>query len=128
MLNPLDLLLQKAQTALQNSTAEIKLEAAAPEIQLDCGPVPASTLVVSTLRKTFRANPTNTNSGDGWFNLQSTPLTQAVKDQLHLIKKRGALDPKRHYKKIAMASSSKQGGFFQLGSIVGEKRDRKSVV
>ena len=39
------------------------------------------------------------STGDGWFNMKAPELTPELKADLKVIKMRGALDPKRFYKK-----------------------------
>ncbi|KAJ3309335.1 hypothetical protein HDV04_006224 [Boothiomyces sp. JEL0838] len=59
-------------------------------------------------------------AGKGWFDMTSTPLTDEVKRDLHIIKNRAALDPKRHYKRDTVKTIPK---FFQMGTVVGDSTD-----
>ncbi|KAJ3275421.1 hypothetical protein HDV01_000713 [Terramyces sp. JEL0728] len=59
-------------------------------------------------------------AGKGWFDMESTPMTDEVKRDLHIIKNRAALDPKRHYKRDTVKAIPK---FFQMGTIVGDSSD-----
>lgn len=63
-------------------------------------------------------------TGPKWFNMPAPELTQEVKRELHILKSRGVLDPKRHYKRESKKSSS--GGmpkFFQFGTVVAGAQD-----
>ncbi|KAI8898728.1 Fcf2 pre-rRNA processing-domain-containing protein [Globomyces pollinis-pini] len=52
--------------------------------------------------------------------MESTPLTEEIKRDLHIIKSRHVLDPKRHYKRDNTKGLPK---FFQIGSIIGGPTD-----
>ena len=39
------------------------------------------------------------SSGKDWFDLPATTITPELKNDLRILKMRGALDPSRHYKK-----------------------------
>lgn len=39
------------------------------------------------------------SAGSGWFDMPAPQLTAELKNDLRLLKMRGALDPARHYKK-----------------------------
>lgn len=54
------------------------------------------------------------DAGDKWFNIKEPEITPSMRRDLTLIKQRGALDPKRHYKKDKMEISK----FFQMGTII----------
>ncbi|KAJ1332638.1 hypothetical protein BSLG_008267 [Batrachochytrium salamandrivorans] len=54
-------------------------------------------------------------AGPGWFGMVSTDLTDQVKQDLHIIRSRGALDPKRHYKRD---NSKVLPKVFQFGTII----------
>lgn len=57
---------------------------------------------------TFRANPTlrtqSDDAGSSWFGLPRTKLTPELKRDFQVLRLRGALDPKVHYKKSAAKS------------------------
>ncbi|KAJ3045211.1 hypothetical protein HDV00_011082 [Rhizophlyctis rosea] len=54
-------------------------------------------------------------AGPKWFNLPAPEMTEEIKRDLHILKSRGVLDPKRHYKKDTTKGLPK---FFQIGTIV----------
>ncbi|KAI8921474.1 Fcf2 pre-rRNA processing-domain-containing protein [Entophlyctis helioformis] len=56
-----------------------------------------------------------TSAGKGWFGMVSTDMTDEVKRDLHILRSRGALDPKRHYKKDDSKDLPK---VFQIGTVV----------
>ncbi|KAM8888856.1 deoxynucleotidyltransferase terminal-interacting protein 2 [Synchiropus picturatus] len=60
------------------------------------------------------------STGDGWFNMKAPELTKELKDDLHLLKIRGSLDPKRFYKKNDRDGFPK---YFQVGTVVGNPAD-----
>lgn len=72
--------------------------------------------------------PSATSSSDtkapetavGWFNMPAPELTAELKRDLHIIKNRSVLDPKRHYKKD---NNQKTPKFFQIGTIIGGSAD-----
>eukprot|EP00884_Botryococcus_braunii_P022252 jgi/Botrbrau1/8710/Bobra.0311s0022.1 len=66
-------------------------------------------------RKGAREMQKATAGGSGWADLPMTPITDEVKRDLRLLRLRGALDPKRHYK------SWDKGKFpthFAIGTVV----------
>ncbi|KAM9831406.1 deoxynucleotidyltransferase terminal-interacting protein 2 [Neosynchiropus ocellatus] len=60
------------------------------------------------------------STGDAWFNMKAPELTKELKDDLHLLKIRGSLDPKRFYKKNDRDGFPK---YFQVGTVVGNPAD-----
>jgi len=52
-------------------------------------------------------------TGDGWFNMKAPELTPELRADLKVIKMRGAMDPKRFYKKSDREGLPK---YFQVGS------------
>ncbi|KAJ3165404.1 Deoxynucleotidyltransferase terminal-interacting protein 2 [Geranomyces variabilis] len=54
-------------------------------------------------------------SGPKWFDMPAPELTDALKRDLHILKSRPVIDPKRHYKKNTMAAPPK---YFQIGTII----------
>ncbi|KAK9480359.1 Fcf2 pre-rRNA processing-domain-containing protein [Lipomyces japonicus] len=54
-------------------------------------------------------------AGDKWFNLPKTEITPTIKRDLQLLKMRGVLDPKRHYRK---ENDKELPKYFQTGTIV----------
>ncbi|KAJ3390874.1 hypothetical protein HDU92_000234 [Lobulomyces angularis] len=59
-------------------------------------------------------------AGAKWFDMPATEITPEIKRDLHILKSRGALDPKRHYKKDNKTGLPK---FFQFGTIIEDKAD-----
>ena len=53
--------------------------------------------------------------GDQWFNLPATEVTEEIKNDLEVLQMRGALDPKRFYKKNSNKELPK---YFQVGRYV----------
>ena len=53
-------------------------------------------------------------AGPNWFNLPAPDMTDEVKKDLHILRSRGVLDPKRHYKKETLGQSK----FFQMGTVI----------
>lgn len=53
-------------------------------------------------------------AGPNWFNLPAPDMTDEVKKDLHILRSRGVLDPKRHYKKETLGESK----FFQMGTVI----------
>ncbi|KAL2918353.1 dTDP-fucopyranose mutase [Polyrhizophydium stewartii] len=74
-------------------------------------------------------------AGPGWFGMVSTDLTDEVRRDLHILRNRAALDPKRHYKRESSKTLPK---VFQIGTIVEvptdfysgrlTKRERKQTI
>ncbi|EGF77624.1 hypothetical protein BATDEDRAFT_13703 [Batrachochytrium dendrobatidis JAM81] len=56
-----------------------------------------------------------TTAGPGWFDMVSAELTDEVKRDLHILRSRAALDPKRHYKRD---NSKEFPKVFQFGTII----------
>ncbi len=63
-----------------------------------------------TLKKAKKAEREKTK-GDGWFGMPATEMTEEVKRDLEVLQMRGALDPKRFYKKNDMSVLPK---YFQV--------------
>jgi len=57
----------------------------------------------------------NKTKGDQWFNLPATEVTEEIKNDLEVLQMRGALDPKRFYKKNSNKELPK---YFQVGRYV----------
>ena len=58
--------------------------------------------------------------GDKWFGMPATEVTEEIKNDLEILKMRGALDPKRFYKK---SSNSEIPKYFQIGRYVDSPAD-----
>ncbi|TPX59523.1 hypothetical protein PhCBS80983_g02393 [Powellomyces hirtus] len=54
-------------------------------------------------------------SGPKWFDMPAPELTEELKRDLHILKSRPVIDPKRHYKKNTMSAPPK---YFQVGTII----------
>ncbi|KND02824.1 uncharacterized protein SPPG_01905 [Spizellomyces punctatus DAOM BR117] len=54
-------------------------------------------------------------AGPKWFDMPAPDMTEEIKRDLHILKSRAVIDPKRHYKKGTMKALPK---FFQIGTIV----------
>jgi len=63
-------------------------------------------------QKEFERNKTK---GDQWFGMPATEVTEEIKNDLEVLQMRGALDPKRFYKKNANKELPK---YFQVGRYV----------
>ncbi|XP_072245668.1 deoxynucleotidyltransferase terminal-interacting protein 2 isoform X2 [Leuresthes tenuis] len=59
-------------------------------------------------------------TGDGWFNMKAPEITQELKEDLHVLKMRRSLDPKRFYKKNDRDGFPK---YFQVGTVVDSPVD-----
>ncbi|KAM4548082.1 deoxynucleotidyltransferase terminal-interacting protein 2 [Odontesthes bonariensis] len=59
-------------------------------------------------------------TGDGWFNMKAPEISQELKEDLHVLKMRGSLDPKRFYKKNDRDGFPK---YFQVGTVVDSPVD-----
>jgi hypothetical protein len=59
-------------------------------------------------------------AGSNWFDLPATPITDEVKRDLRLLRLRGALDPKRHYKTW---DRTKFPTHFRIGTVVEDAAD-----
>jgi len=57
----------------------------------------------------------NKTKGDAWFGMPATEVTEEIKNDLEVLQMRGALDPKRFYKKNANKELPK---YFQVGRYV----------
>jgi hypothetical protein len=64
----------------------------------------------------------NETAGPKWFDLPAPELTDKVKQDLQVLKSRGILDPKRHYKKEDKRAAAFPK-FFQFGTIVNNAAD-----
>ncbi|XP_037625897.1 deoxynucleotidyltransferase terminal-interacting protein 2 [Sebastes umbrosus] len=60
------------------------------------------------------------STGDGWFNMKAPEITQELKGDLQVLKMRGAMDPKRFYKKNDRDGFPK---YFQVGTVVDSAVD-----
>jgi len=58
--------------------------------------------------------------GSGWFNMPAPELTEESRRDLELLQMRGALDPKRFYKKSDAKNLPK---YFQIGTVVDSPYD-----
>ncbi|KAH3682564.1 hypothetical protein WICPIJ_006476 [Wickerhamomyces pijperi] len=65
------------------------------------------------LKPQSKSNEKN-DAGDKWFGMPKGELTESVKNDMKVIEKRAALDPKRHYKK----DKWKVPEYFQMGTII----------
>ncbi|XP_032884812.1 deoxynucleotidyltransferase terminal-interacting protein 2 [Amblyraja radiata] len=59
-------------------------------------------------------------AGDSWYNMKAPDLTDELKNDLRVLKMRGAMDPKRFYKKNDRDGFPK---YFQVGEIVENPAD-----
>jgi len=57
----------------------------------------------------------NKTKGDGWYGMPATEVTEEIKNDLEVLQMRGALDPKRFYKKNSNKELPK---YFQVGRYV----------
>jgi len=57
----------------------------------------------------------NKTKGDAWYGMPATEVTEEIKNDLEVLQMRGALDPKRFYKKNANKELPK---YFQVGRYV----------
>lgn len=60
------------------------------------------------------------STGSKWFNMQAPQLTPQLKNDLHLLRMRNALDPSRHYK---ANDSNKPPRYFQVGRVIADSTD-----
>ncbi|XP_002975646.2 deoxynucleotidyltransferase terminal-interacting protein 2 isoform X1 [Selaginella moellendorffii] len=100
-------------TSTQLLTTKLQSSIMDPEKDLQDG-LFVPTRNVRKLNKLARKNIPDT-AGAKWFNMPAQTLTPELKRELQLIKLRGALDPKRHYKK---EDSKKLPKYFQIGTVV----------
>jgi hypothetical protein len=63
--------------------------------------------------KTGTKKPTDLTAGAGWFHMQPTVMTDAIKTDLAMIRHRTYLDPKRFYKKSDLV-----GNVLQVGTVI----------
>ncbi|CAN1256161.1 Deoxynucleotidyltransferase terminal-interacting protein 2 [Linum perenne] len=73
--------------------------------------------------------------GKGWFDMPAPTMTPELKKDLEILKLRGAIDPKRHYKKGDSKGLQK---YFQVGTVVSSpfefhsgrltKKERKASI
>ncbi|CAA0842956.1 Fcf2 pre-rRNA processing protein [Striga hermonthica] len=56
-------------------------------------------------------------TGKNWFDMPAQTMTPELKKDLQLLKLRGALDPKRHYKK-GDSKSKTLPKYFQVGTVI----------
>ncbi|KAJ4840723.1 hypothetical protein Tsubulata_044245 [Turnera subulata] len=57
------------------------------------------------------------STGKNWFDMLAPTMTPELKKELQLLKLRGAMDPKRHYKR-ADSKSKQLPKYFQVGTVV----------
>lgn len=65
-----------------------------------------------TVQKKTKEEPTD--AGSKWFNMRTPEMTAALKRDLHVLKNRSVLDPKRHYKKEKWQTPK----FFETGTVI----------
>ncbi|CAK8568290.1 unnamed protein product [Lathyrus sativus] len=73
------------------------------------------------LNKLLRQQVKDT-SEKGWFGMPAQTMTPELQRNLKLQKLRGAIDPKRHYKKCD-SNSKTLPKYFQIGTVVGSPLD-----
>lgn len=108
------------------------LEAALPGAEkTDVAPKPGK----KALKRMKRAERDKTK-GDAWFGMRAPEVTDETKRDLEVLQMRGALDPKRFYKKNDRKELPK---FFQIGQVIdspaefysdrmGQKQRKKTLV
>ncbi|KAB2092925.1 hypothetical protein ES319_A02G063200v1 [Gossypium barbadense] len=69
----------------------------------------------SKVNKLLRKQVKDT-AGTAWFDMPAPTLTPELKKDLQLLKLRGAIDPKRHYKKESKSKALPK--YFQVGTVV----------
>ncbi|XP_022760790.1 rRNA-processing protein fcf2 [Durio zibethinus] len=74
----------------------------------------------SKLNKLLRKQVKDT-AGAAWFDMPAPTLTPELKKDLQLLKLRGAIDPKRHYKKESKSKALPK--YFQVGTVVESVTD-----
>ncbi|XVF49000.1 hypothetical protein PTKIN_Ptkin03bG0233600 [Pterospermum kingtungense] len=74
----------------------------------------------SKLNKLIRKQVKDT-AGSAWFDMPAPTLTPELKKDLQLLKLRGAIDPKRHYKKDSKSKAVSK--YFQVGTVVESVTD-----
>lgn len=65
-----------------------------------------------TVTKKTKEEPTD--AGSKWFNMRKPEMTSELKRDLHVLKNRSVLDPKRHYKKEKWQVPK----FFETGTVI----------
>lgn len=65
-----------------------------------------------TVQKKTKEEPTD--AGSKWFNMRKPEMTAALKRDLHVLKNRSVLDPKRHYKKEKWQTPK----YFETGTVI----------
>lgn len=60
------------------------------------------------------------SAGSSWFNMPAPEMTPELQRDLNIIRMRGVLDPKRHYKKN---NSKKLPKYFQIGTVMSGPAD-----
>ncbi len=73
--------------------------------------------VLPDVKKPVQEEKKPETTGDKWFNMPAPRITPELKKDLLILKSRGVLDPKRHYKKDKRFTSG-MPKFFQVGTIV----------
>ncbi|XP_019456473.1 PREDICTED: rRNA-processing protein fcf2-like [Lupinus angustifolius] len=73
------------------------------------------------LNKLIRKQAKDT-TGKNWFNMPAQTMTPELQKDLKLLKLRGAIDPKRHYKK-GDSKSKTLPKYFQMGTVVDSPLD-----
>ncbi|XP_019461697.1 PREDICTED: rRNA-processing protein fcf2-like [Lupinus angustifolius] len=73
------------------------------------------------LNKLLRKQVKDT-AGNSWFNMPAQTITPELQKDLKLLKLRGAIDPKRHYKK-GDSKSKTLPKYFQMGTVVDSPLD-----
>ena len=71
------------------------------------------------LKKEKKAEREKTK-GDKWYGMPATEVTEEIKNDLEILKMRGALDPKRFYKK---SSNQEVPKYFQVGRYLDSPAD-----
>lgn len=105
----LDALLLRATASLSENMALKKTKV----LEMDAGSVPSVTHVATVL-------PNGPHKVDSWATFVPSVASSQLTETLQILGKRGALDTKRHYKKV------KIGKNVQLGNIVGMKKSTMS--
>ncbi len=107
-------------SSTSNSTQDDAIEKMAPGSQKttaeDAKPKPGKK-TAKLLRKLEREK----TKGPNWFGMQAPEVTEEQKRDLEILKMRGALDPKRFYKKNDSDALPK---YFQVGRVVDSAADR----
>ncbi|XP_039025459.1 rRNA-processing protein fcf2-like [Hibiscus syriacus] len=74
----------------------------------------------SKVNKLLRKQVKDT-AGSAWFDMPAPTLTPELKKDLQLLKLRGAIDPKRHYKRDSKSKALPK--YFQVGTVVESVTD-----